>query len=74
MSDTFDKVDLARLKKHVAGAAAIVFAIADSPEKLGARLNREQISQTLVETHLDDQMKGFSAWDDWARGKRGRQK
>jgi hypothetical protein len=74
MSDTFDKVDLARLKKHVAGAAAIAFAIADSPEKLGARLNREQISQTLVETHLDDQMKGFSAWDDWAKGKRGRQK
>jgi hypothetical protein len=37
-------------------------------------LNREQISQTLVETHLDDQMKGFSAWDDWASGKRGREK
>jgi carboxypeptidase Q len=74
MSDTFDKVDLARLKKHVAGAAAITFAIADAPEKLGMRLNREQISQTLVETHLDDQMKGFSAWDDWASRKRGRQK
>lgn len=74
MSDTFDKVDIARLKKHVAGAAAITFAIADAPEKLGPRLTREQISQTLVETHLDDQMKGFSAWDDWANGKRGRQK
>ena len=74
MSDTFDKVDIARLKKHVAGAAAITFAIADAPEKLGPRLNREQISQTLVETHLDDQMKGFSAWDDWASGKRGREK
>ncbi len=74
MSDTFDKVDLARLKKHVAGAAAITFAIADAPERLGPRLTREQISQTMVETHLDDQMKGFSAWDDWANGKRGRQK
>ncbi len=74
MSDTFDKVDIARLKKHVAGAAAIAFAIADAPERLGPRLNREQISQTMVETHLDDQMKGFGAWDDWANGKRGRQK
>ncbi len=74
MSDTFDKVDIVRLKKHVAGAAAITFAIADAPEKLGPRLNRDQISQTLVETHLDEQMKGFSAWDDWANGKRGREK
>ncbi len=45
MSDTFDKVDLARLKKHVAGAAAITFAIADSPERIGAKLNVAQISQ-----------------------------
>jgi carboxypeptidase Q len=74
MSDTFDKVDLARLKKHVAGAAAITFAIADSPERIGTRLDREQIAETLRETHLDDQMKGFNAWDDWANGKRGRRK
>ncbi|HTR66241.1 MAG TPA: M20/M25/M40 family metallo-hydrolase [Terriglobales bacterium] len=74
MSDTFDKVDLARLKKHVAEAAAITFAIADDPERIGPRLDRDQISQTLSETHLDDQMKGFGQWDDWASGKRGRQK
>ena len=74
VSDTFDKVDTVRLKKHVAGAAAITFEIADSPGRLGPRLDRAQISQTLVETHLDAQMKGFGAWQDWANGKRGRQK
>lgn len=74
MSDTFDRVDLARLKKHVAEAAAITFAIADAPGRIGVRLDREQIAQTLRETHLDDQMKGFGEWDDWAAGKRGRSK
>jgi carboxypeptidase Q len=74
MSDTYDKVDFAALKKHVAEAAALTFAIANSPERLGPRLTREQIAQTLSETHLDDQMKGFGIWDEWASGQRGRQK
>jgi len=74
MSDTLDKVDLSRLKRHVAEAAAITFAIADASERIGVRLNREHIGQTLGETHLDDQMKGFGQWDDWQSGKRGREK
>ena len=74
MSDTFDKVDLARLKKHVAEAAAITFAIADAPQRIGVRLTRDQIAQTLSETHLDEQMKGFGQWDNWVSGKRGRAK
>ena len=74
MSDTLDKVDLSRLKRHVAEAAAITFAIADASERIGVRLNREHIGQTLRETHLDDQMKGFGQWDDWQSGKRGREK
>ena len=74
MSDTFDKVDLQRLKKHVAGAAGITFAIADAADRIGVRLTRDQISQTLKETHLDEQMKGFGQWEDWESGKRGRAK
>jgi carboxypeptidase Q len=50
MSDTFDKVDLPRLKNHVAVAAAITFAIADAPERIGPRLSREQIEQTFRES------------------------
>jgi len=28
----------------------------------------------LQQTKLDEQMKGFEAWDDWAAGRRGRAK
>jgi hypothetical protein len=73
-SDTFDKVDIPRLKKHVAEAAFITYAIADAPERLGPRLDRAQIAETLRETHLDEQMKGFGVWESWESGKRGRQK
>jgi Zn-dependent M28 family amino/carboxypeptidase len=73
MSDTFDKVDLARLKQHVAEAAAITFAIAAAPERIGPRLTREEITQTLRESQLDQQMKGFRVWDEWETGARGRQ-
>jgi carboxypeptidase Q len=72
MSDTFDKVDLAQLKKHVAEAAAIAFAIANAPEKLGPRLNRAQVEQTMRDTHLDEQLKVFGIWQQWESGKRGR--
>ena len=36
-SDTFDKVDLAELKRHVAIAAVTAFALADAPERIGPR-------------------------------------
>ena len=72
MSDTFDKVDLPQLKKHVAEAATVTFAIADAPDRLGPRLNRAQVEQTMRETHLDDQLKTFGIWKQWESGKRGR--
>jgi carboxypeptidase Q len=72
MSDTFDKVDLVQLKKHVAEAAALILGMADAPARLGPRLNHAQIEQTLHETHLDEQLKTFGMWGDWESGKRGR--
>jgi len=72
MSDTFDKVDLPQLKKHVAEAVAITFAIANASNRLGPRLNHVQIEQTLRETHLDEQLKTFGIWQQWEGGKRGR--
>ena len=71
-TDTFDKVDFAQLKKHVAEAAALSFALANSADHVGPRLNRAQIEQTLHDTHLDQEMKDMGMWDDWANGKRGR--
>ena len=72
MSDTFDKVDLAELRKHVVEASALTFGLANAPSAPGPRLHHAQIEQTLRETHLDDQLKTFGMWSDWESGKRGR--
>jgi len=72
-SDTYDKVDFPQLRKHVAEAAYLTYAIADSPERLGPRQNRAQIESLIQETHLDDQLKAFDLWSAWQSGKRGRQ-
>jgi carboxypeptidase Q len=72
MSDTFDKVDLAQLKKHVAEAAALTFGIANAPERIGPRLHHAQIEQTMQETHMDELMKTFGLWQPWQEGKWGR--
>jgi carboxypeptidase Q len=74
MSDTFDKVDLAVLKKHVAEAASVTFALANAPDRLGPRLNHAQIEQNMRETHLDEDLKTSVLWQEWESGKRGRQK
>ena len=71
-SDTFDKVDMPQLKKHVAEAAAVSLGLANSPQRLGPRIKRAQIEQTMRDTGLDQQMKLFSMWDDWDNGRRGR--
>jgi hypothetical protein len=71
-SDTFDKVDMPQLKKHVAEAAAVAFAIAADPERIGPRLTHAQIEQTMRETHLDELMKTFGMWEAWQQGKLGR--
>ncbi|HZQ92312.1 MAG TPA: M20/M25/M40 family metallo-hydrolase [Terriglobales bacterium] len=72
-SDTFDKVDLERLKRHVAIAAYLTTALAHSREKF-SRQSRPEIEQLMRETHLDDQMKALRLWDEWENGSRGRQK
>ena len=73
-SDTFDKVDLAQLKKHVAEAAYITFALANLSAPLGPRLSRTEIEKDMKETHLDQEMKDMGMWDEWVKGTRGRQK
>jgi Zn-dependent M28 family amino/carboxypeptidase len=73
-SDTFDKVDLPRLKKHVALAAAMSFAIANSPQRIGERQSRAEVEKLIKDTKLDEQMKLFGIWPDWESGKRGREK
>lgn len=73
-SDTFDKVDFEQLKKNEAMAAELMVQMANAPQRIGPRFTRSQIEATFAETHLDDQMKGFGIWQDWASGARGRKK
>jgi hypothetical protein len=73
-SDTFDKVDLPQLKKHVAEAAELAFALASTPQPVGPRLDRAQVEQTFRETGLDKQLETFGIWKEWESGRRGRQK
>ena len=71
-SDTYDKVDFEQLKKNEAMAADLVFELANAPQRIGPRYSRAQIEATFPETKLDEQMKGFAMWEDWATGTRGR--
>jgi Zn-dependent M28 family amino/carboxypeptidase len=73
-SDTYDKVDFAQLKKHVAIASALMYEIADAPQPLGPRQDRTQVEALVKETHLDDQLKAFGMWQEWKQGTRGRAK
>jgi carboxypeptidase Q len=72
-SDTYDKVDFQELKKNVAEAAYLSFALADVADHVGPRLNRAQIEQSLYETHFDQELKAMGMWEDWTSGNRGRQ-
>ena len=71
-SDTFDKVDMDQLKKQVGEAAILTFGLASDSGRVGPRLTRAQVAQTLQETHLDQQLETFGIWKDWQSGKRGR--
>jgi hypothetical protein len=74
VSDTYDKVDFAQLKKHVAEAATLSFELANLPERIGPRLTHAQIEQTIDDSHSEEMLKAAGVWDDWVGGKRGRQK
>jgi carboxypeptidase Q len=74
VSDTYDKVDFAQLKKQVAEAAALSVGLANLPEKIGPRLTHDQIEQTMRDSNSVDMLKANGVWDDWVNGKRGREK
>jgi carboxypeptidase Q len=74
VSDTYDKVDFAQLKKHVAEAAEFSFALANLAEKIGPRFTRAQIEQSIGETGSDQMLKAAGMWDAWESGSIGRQK
>jgi hypothetical protein len=72
-SDTFDKVDIAQLKRQVAISAVTVFALADAEERIGTRQSRAEIERLLRETGLGEEMKEAGFWPLWQTSERGRE-
>jgi carboxypeptidase Q len=72
-SDTFDKVDITELKRHVAIAAITAYALADGQDRIGPRQSRADIEHLMKETGLDENMKAEEMWPLWEKGHRGRQ-
>ena len=72
-SDTFDKVDMAQLKRQVAIAAVTAYGLADAPERIAPRQSRAQIEKLMSDTGLAEEMKLEGLWPQWTSGDRGRQ-
>jgi len=72
-SDTFDKVDIDELKRHVAIAAVTAYALADAQQRIGPRQSRAEIEQLMKDTDLGQEMKLEGFWPAWEKGERGRQ-
>jgi Zn-dependent M28 family amino/carboxypeptidase len=71
-SDTLDKVDTRELKINGAIAAVLTWNVADAAQPLAPRQSRKDIATLLKSTGLEDQMKVFGLWTDFASGRRGR--
>lgn len=71
-SDTYDKVDFAALKKHVAIAAQVTLGMANAAGRVGPRQSRSEIETLMKETTLDQQMQTLGLWPQWESGRRGR--
>jgi hypothetical protein len=71
-SDTFDKVDQQQLKLNSAIAAAVIWGFANDDKRL-PRWSRAELEELVQTTDLEQQMKNFGVWEDWASGNRGRQ-
>jgi hypothetical protein len=69
-SDTFDKVDAKETKAAEAALASLVWELANAPTR-SPRQTRQEVEALLKATKVDEQMKVWSQWDDWAAGKRG---
>jgi hypothetical protein len=70
-SDTVDRVNARELRANTALASSLTWWLAESPERFGRRLTREEVKKLLNETKLDAQMKAFAQWEDFEAGRRG---
>ncbi|HEV8657818.1 MAG TPA: M20/M25/M40 family metallo-hydrolase [Thermoanaerobaculia bacterium] len=69
-SDTFDKVDQKQAKENETIYAAVLWQFANATQR-APQQTRAEVAKLITDTHLDDQMKGFQQWEEWASGRRG---
>jgi carboxypeptidase Q len=70
-SDVYDVVNGREAKTNAAIAAALIWGLAQSPDRPAPRQGRAEVEKLLRDTKLEDQMKGWGQWQDFASGKRG---
>jgi carboxypeptidase Q len=70
-SDTFDRVNQKEERTTEGVAAALLWGLAENPERPARRQTRAEVEKLLVDTKLDEQMKAFGQWTDFKAGKRG---
>jgi carboxypeptidase Q len=70
-SDTFDRVNVREEKITEAVAGALIWGLAENPERPGKRQTRAEVEKLLNDTKIDQQMKAFGQWEDFKAGKRG---
>lgn len=70
-SDTFEKVDQYQVRLNSAIAAAVIWGFANDSERL-PRQTHAEVKALIDSTDLEQQMKNFAVWGDWANGTRGR--
>jgi len=70
-SDVFETVDAEQAAKNAAITAALLWHLADSPERPAPRQSRKEVQDLIGRTGLEPQMKAFGQWDEWTAGKRG---
>jgi Zn-dependent M28 family amino/carboxypeptidase len=72
-SDTYDKCDIQQLRLNAAVAAALTLGLANG-DVTWTRQTRAKVEDLMHRTDLEQQMRTFALWNEWAAGTRGRQR
>ncbi len=70
-SDELDKCDPQQLRLNAATVAALAYGFAQMDAKL-PRHSRAEVEELLRASKLEEPMKSFNVYEDWAAGRRGR--
>jgi carboxypeptidase Q len=70
-TDVYDAVNPSEAKNNAALAAALIWGLAESPDRPAPHQTRAEVAKLLHQTRLDEQMKSAGQWDDWVAGRRG---